>query len=167
MLASASVQAQIGVPVAPLARSASIELQRFELYTACQPVRLVVENLSPDASDIGLTKSDIITTIRSRLRGARIYSADPNGYPYLYVHVSNLRISNVEGINMGGAYNIEVSLNKIVADLETELIYPTQTWQRGMIGYHGRYNNNIRQVIGEYIDLFIDEYLAVNESACE
>ena len=117
----------------------------------------MIEGLPPDASDIGLTKKDIATTVRSRLRGARIYTSEPNYVPYLYVNVNVL----------GNAFDINVTLNKFVSDLETDLIYPASTWKAGGIGTHGKDSGYILQEIGQYMDRFIDEYLAINESACE
>ena len=56
---------------------------RFALWSACQPMTLVVfGGVSDDASKIGLREADIETTVRSRLRGARIYDAvPPSGDP--------------------------------------------------------------------------------------
>ena len=160
MLASASVQAQVGVPVAPLARSYSEneQAQRFLLFTACQPVGLLVESLHQEAADIGLTKSDVITTVRSRLRGARIYSSDPKHRPYLYVNVN---------ASTPPSYSVRVSLYKLVMDMETKLVFSAETWHLGATGTHGYDPGYIRQSIGEIMDTFIDQYLAVNESACE
>ena len=144
MLACATVQAQ------------NSEFNRFRLYSACSPVHLLVESLSKDATDIGLTKEDIITTVRSRLRGARIYTSEQK-FPQLYVNV---------GV-AGRAFSFSVELAKFVSDLETDLIYPATTWQTGGGGTHGNDPGYILQGIGQYIDRFIDEYLAINESACE
>lgn len=157
MFVSASVQAQIGVPVAPLVPSSIEQYERFRLYTSCAPVALLVEGLPTNATEIGLFEDDILTTVRSRLRGARIYSSEAKHEPYLYVNV------NVVGLS----FNIRVELNKPVTDLETKLIYPAPTWQRGTTGTHAKDSDYILQSIGMLMDKFIDEYLAVNESACK
>lgn len=49
-------------------------VDRFRLWTGCQPVGLLVESLSESATEIGLTEESIQTLIRSRLRAARIYT---------------------------------------------------------------------------------------------
>ena len=49
---------------------------RFHLWNDCKPLKLVVEDLNNNAAEIGLTKDAITTTVRSRLRGARIYGED-------------------------------------------------------------------------------------------
>ena len=51
-------------------------IDRFELFTDCQPMGLVVEGVPPDASEIGLTRESIIAAVESRLRAARLYDAD-------------------------------------------------------------------------------------------
>ena len=157
MFVSASVQAQIGVPVAPLVPSSIEQYERFRLYTSCAPVALLVEGLPTNATEIGLFEDDILTTVRSRLRGARIYSSEAMHGPYLYVNV------NVAGLS----FNISVELRKPVTDLETELTSPATTWNTGTTGTHGQESDYILQAIGRLMDIFIDEYLAVNESACK
>ena len=147
MLAGANIQAQ----------EESDLHARFMLYTSCASVGLVVQDLNADASEIGLFKDDILTTVRSRLRGARIYSSAPKHMPYLYVNVAVV----------GRAFSVGIYLKKYVADLETDLIFPAETWNIGGTGSHGQDPGYILQGIGQYVDKFIDEYLAVNESACE
>lgn len=143
ILASANVQAQ----------DYHDEHDRFRLYAGCAPVGLLVEGLGPPATDIGLTRNAILTTVRSRLRGARIYSSEQYHVPYLYVNINVL----------GRAFSIKINLNKYVSDLETELIYPATTWTIGGTGTHGQDPGYILQGLGQYMD----QYLAVNESACE
>ena len=58
---------------------------RFRLWNNCQPFTLVVEQLGDDATEIGLKKDTIETTVRSRLRAARIYTDNGFPHPYLYV----------------------------------------------------------------------------------
>ena len=62
---------------------------RFHLWNDCKPLELVVENLNNDAAEIGLTGEAIKTTVRSRLRGARIYGKDWNAWLYVNVGTSN------------------------------------------------------------------------------
>ena len=150
LLATVSVQAQDFAVTED-------RLLRFELYTACAPVRLFVRSLPPPAADIGLTKQAITATVRSRLRGARIYTAEESGLPELDVGV------NVLGL----AFSISFQLHKAMLDLETDIIGTAVTWQNRGTGTHGRDSGYILQGIGRYTDEFIDQYLAVNESACE
>ena len=148
---SATVQAQDSQ------LSASEKAARFQLYSDCAPVYLLVEDLPPVATNMGLTENAILTTTRSRLRGARIYSSNEFNMPYLYVNI------NV----FGYAFNITIELKKFVSDLATDIVYPATTWASGSTGTHGQDPGFILQSLGQHIDRFIDEYLAVNESDCE
>ena len=150
MLATTSVQAQDSR--AELER----EISRFQLYTACSPVYLLVEGLPPDAAEIGLTEDAISTTIRSRLRAARIYTAEMEGLR-LYVNV------NV----VGPAFSYGLELDRVLLDSEHGTRGLATTWDRGGVGTHGKDPGYILQSLGQVIDIFIDEYLAVNESTCE
>ena len=91
----------IGVLVTLLiaAASASAEevsnLDRFELWNKCQPTELVVEGMSKDAGSWGLTKEAIEVAVRSRLRGARLFTEDytKSGESYLYINVNVVDIA--------------------------------------------------------------------------
>lgn len=150
MLASASVQAQDGT---------AQQYDRFRLYTSCAPLELVVESLHPSAADIRLTEGDIITTVRSRLRGARIYTAKNTrlGDLYLYVNIAVV----------GLAFSISVQLKQTVLNPVLDTYGTATTWSTGSIGTHGTDAGYILQSLGQHADRFVDEYLAVNESACE
>ena len=118
------------------------------------PVALVVESLYPSAADMGITEEGIITTVHSRLRGARIYKAD--AVPYLYVNVVALK----------RALSYELELKKCVTDLETGINSMATTWSNGGAGTHGQDPGHL-QSISQLMDRFIDEYVAVNGSVCE
>jgi len=57
------------------------DIDRFDLWNNCAPMDLIVERLPDDATEIGLKKEAIETTVRSRLRAARLFNADKyDGY---------------------------------------------------------------------------------------
>ena len=62
-------------------------LDPFEFLYNCQPMDLVVEQLSTDVAWIGLTEESIQAAVKSRLRSARLYDPDA---PYLFINVSLL-----------------------------------------------------------------------------
>ncbi len=62
----------------------------FRLWNACRPLDLVVEGLTEDAEEIGLTRERIQTAAESRLRAARLYDAEAADH-YLYVNVNVVR----------------------------------------------------------------------------
>ena len=118
-------------------------------------MELVVENLSEDAAQIGLTKEKIAIAVRSRLRAARLYEVSAHT-PYLYVNAAVRSLS----------FSIFIGYNKFVQDLVTGKTGPAPTWTIGGFGTHGEDAGYILSGVAMYMDRFIDEYLRVNEDAC-
>ncbi len=109
-----------------------------------------------DADELRLNESTIATTVRSRLRAARIYSSSES-LPVLAVNVGIIK----------QAFSIELNLVQSLWNPITESYGFAITWNSGNHGAHGYEGTYVLQIVGQYIDQFIDEYLAVNESACE
>ena len=78
--------AALSLPGAAEDREAS-DFDRFQLWSECRPLELVVEGLHNAAADIGLEENRIETMARSRLRAARLYSDTPQ-LEYLYILVT-------------------------------------------------------------------------------
>ena len=139
---------------------------RFNLWTGCGSVELVVEGLSPDAAKIGLRKEAIATAVRSRLRGARLYA--DLAYRKLYVRVTVV----------GDAFGVDFELLRYASSViwllppwvkgkEAEARSGTvTTWQKGITGTHVGASGHILSSVERVTDIFIDEYLRVNASAC-
>ncbi len=102
------------------------ELDRFRLWNECRTIRLVVEDMSEHASTIGLTKRAVETAVRSRLRAARLYDSNLSN-AYFYVRISIGR----------QALNIDVSLEKTVAEWSSNETGYATTWHHGSFGTHG------------------------------
>lgn len=133
-------------------------LQRFKLFTDCRPMGLVVEDLPPDASKIGLTRAAIQAAAESRLRSARLYrSIHSAPYHYLYLNV------NVAGL----AYNISLDFKKDVHDPLSGTTGIAVTWHLGSAGMHGGRANYIVSWVSQRMDEFLVEFLRANEKACE
>ena len=135
------------------------ELARFQLYSGCDPVHLVVEYEQENAGTLDLTESRIETTVRSRLRSAHIYN-DTTNLPGLFVHV---RV-----IGVAVAVNVDFFLGLFSPD--ADLSGPAATWTISTLGTHSSGAEGagfILGIVSEYTDIFIDQYLAINESACE
>ena len=135
---------------------------KFQLWNNCAEIRLVVEGLQAEAAEFNLRKEDIETAVRSRLRGARIYTEnllDDNGsaVPYLYINVNTV----------GFALNINAELEKMVLDLASGQFGSAATWSTGVTGTHGDDASYIISAVSQYTDQFIDEYLRVNAAACK
>ena len=148
LLTASTVQAQ-----------AVSDLDRFELFNACRPMRLVVEGLKSDAQAFGLTKERIQLAAESRLRAARLYtdSREKANYALLYINI-NVVVR---------AFDITVGYQKWVTDLATNSNGPAITWFTGSTGTHGGDAGFIIQSLSGYLDKFLAEYLRVNESACD
>ena len=146
------------IPPPPPSLSSS---DAFALWNECAPIRLIVESLSStDAADIDLTEERIQTLAESRLRAARLYDAAAR--PYLYVRVGVLVSEN----RSGGAYSIGIFFKKYLGDGVSEQSGLAATWETGNYGTHGGDAGYIMQIVSEYLDRFILEYLRVNETAC-
>ena len=136
------------------------ERERFELWTGCSPVGLAVEDLSKpeNATDIGLTREEIGTSVRSRLRAARIYKrsfVDKN-LPHVFVEVNIARFS----------FNINFTFNKLLLDPVSENFGMASTWRISGTGSHSRDSGFILSRISLFTDEFVDAYLRVNADAC-
>ena len=130
-------------------------LDHFQLFNECRPMYLVVERLSADAADIGLTKGRIQTTAEARLRSARIYD-DSERSPYLYIQVTVV----------GRAFSYDINFNKRLYDPVTDRRSSATTWNTGGTGTHGGDASYVLQVLSEQLDRFVVEYLRVNEATC-
>ncbi len=127
----------------------------FKLFTNCEPIHFVVEELSRHASKIGLTKKSIQNAIESRLRSARLYSNEVlNSYIYVNVTVS------------GRAFGIGLDFEKVVFDSYSREKNFATTWHDGGIGAHGGSSEYILSNLSQYMDKFLTEFLRVNEEAC-
>ena len=138
------------------AEAATDDLDRFELFNECRPMFVLVESLHRQAAIIGLTKGSLASAARSRLRSASLYTEDSSG-PYLYV---NVHIAEQ-------VFSASVDFMKLVYDRASGLAARAPTWQRSVLGTHGRDAAYVRNVIAGFADEFLDAYLRVNETACE
>ena len=133
------------------------QLDRFELYTACARIDLLISVYEESDNDLaGLTEESVRRAVTSRLRSARLLTSDSPSTPYLRVAVSGI----------GNAFSIRIRLNKPVFDSASGLSFSTPTWLTGTTGTHGRNGQFVRGAVAELMDEFIDEYLRVNEAAC-
>lgn len=149
--------------VAAAAPSLSDEVNdkdRFDLWTGCKPLDLVVEGLDEDALDIGLQEDDIVKSVQSRLRAARIFGASEDAV--LYVHVGILPRT----IPSRGVYVLDFSLERLLHDQDSDLNNFATTWESGSFGIIDDGAEGILSEISKHTDEFIDEYLRVNAEAC-
>lgn len=134
-----------------------------ELWNWCRPVAFRV--FLSTKQKFELAKEDIETTVRSRLRAARIFLDEPElqAHPtmdaagFLYV-----RVQVDDNLMMWAA-----EFQKVRTDIATDLIGFSPTgWSESSFGGHRNDGNFILSIIAPAIDKFVDDYLRVNEAAC-
>ena len=121
-------------------------------------MNLVVESLTSDASDIGLSDEMIQTAVESRLRSARLYRSEVAFIPYLYVNVHVV----------GRSFSITLEYRKILYDADfAHASGAATTWKLRSVGTHGGDAAYIVSAVSQDMDKFIVEFLRVNEDACD
>ena len=68
------ILAVVSLARSPAAGQEITDYDLFQLWSDCDPVFLLVEDLNDSAEKAGLTRQRIQTVAESRLRSARIYS---------------------------------------------------------------------------------------------
>lgn len=129
-------------------------LDRFRLFSDCQPMKLLVEELPPDASEIGLTEESIRAAVESRLRAARLYDARATHDLYVNVNV------------VGPAFSLSLGFYKLVHDFSSDTSNLATTWTAGATGTHGGNAGYILSTVSQHMDRFLVEFLRVNEAEC-
>ena len=145
---------------------AQTKKQEIESLRGLQGVRVVVENIHPEAERDGLTRSQLQVVVELELRKAGIkvlteeeQSSTP-GSPFLYVNVTAVRrkASVIYG------YSISVELCQVVVLYRDQsIMITTTTWWSGVVGTVGAPKlQDISDSVKEKVDVFINDYLTVN-----
>ena len=139
-------------------------LDRFQLWNDCDPVKLGVGVFDPTSmSRMKLLNERIETTVRSRLRIARMYQ-EGIGPPMLFIQVTLLEAFYLV---LG-----DVSFYKHVLEYRSNESAGAPTWRAGgVVGFSllntlPSDNGAIVSAVTEKVDIFIDEYLRVNADSC-
>lgn len=129
-------------------------LSRFELFTECRPMGLMVRFASKGPT-VTLPRDIIHAAIERRLRGARIYES--NRHFRLMVDVTVF----------GPAFRIDVTFAKWLHDPHGSGAWgPAGTWRWGSSGMHGNEAAFIVDTTSHAVDHFVNEFLRVNAQAC-
>lgn len=143
----------------------AVKVELFELFTGCESVHVVIEELGPEARVLALHEADIQNLAESRLRAAQIYAEQPS-LPFLRVWV------NIAS----DAFWVQVEFNKAVydklaRDMGTAFPGVARTWARQIVGTYGtdgpRGGSFISSTLSRLLDEFLAEYLRINGLACE
>jgi hypothetical protein len=128
-------------------------------------VYVLIEDLGPNKQEVGgLTTSQLQSDVELKLRkvGIRVLTKEEwsatKGSPYLYVRISPVVQPDFY------AYSIEVELKQVVVLLRAPIYVSGATWSTGSAGSVGKTNfvKGLRDSVGDLIDQFINDYLAVN-----
>ena len=150
----------------------------FNLWYICTPIPFGVQI---SQNELGITRQEVETSIRARLRSARIYQSDSSIW------------KNNEGKTTGGlgyfairvglyenakAFRVEAHFSKLYEDPTPSkpksyegAMNNLTSWKRDVSGTYSSNNsiskNFILSSITPLVDEFIDDYLRVNQAACE
>ena len=100
-----SVLAVLAVVTGHVAAQEVSDIDRFNLFNECGPMRLVIESLPANAAAIGLTEARIHTLAESRLRAARLYDHSSRA-ARLYIRVSVLNYDNASVSKADGSQSL-------------------------------------------------------------
>lgn len=157
----------------PLPQDNTIHQQQRETLRGLSGVYVLVEQIRVDMESDGLTHDRIQTDVELRLRKAGIPVLSKEqmlkapGMPNLYINIQSIR----SAIYRGYSYSLEVSLDQDVSLTRTVIstnptYHPTitaSTWSRTLVGTAPVDElSTIRRSIADYVDQFINDYLAVN-----
>ena len=129
------------------------------MHTDCAPLRIEM-GPSDEMRDIGLNERQVATTVEARLRSARIYAPKEDARspspPVLWVHV---------GAHHDAAH-ITVEMRRWVTDVGNGLGAWLRVWGVAWLGQHGNDASGLLSEVSEITDIFLADYLRVNEAAC-
>lgn len=141
----------------PKAQAGTIEetLERFELFTACEPMGLHVNYSLTEPQGATLTEKAIRNSVESRLRSGRILKSEYLNYLDVSVNI------------VGYGFNIALQLKRPFRDHRFPELYGyATTWERSMTGTHSGASDFILSKLSEMTDEFLVEYFRANEKAC-
>ena len=148
------------VPVLPAAAQEPTAAERFQLYAGCSPVLIGYVDIQDADAELGLSEGRVETLVRSRLRGARIYYSGP------ITTTSDVPVLTTTVYVSGQAFHIEIGMLNRVSRTSINATGIAWTWSRHITGTHGKNPSFVLGAVSEVVDIFIDEYLRVNEAAC-
>lgn len=156
----AEAWAEERIPLAARAEAERITTEMIHLFAECGSVGLAV--YVQDGEQIRLKEESVKTAARSRLRSARLYKAPPAPVGGM------LRVSVLVGREDNRAFTYRVWFEKRQLDNKTSISDWSPTgWDEWVFGTHGGDANYVLSSLARDLDQFIDDYLRVNEVACE
>jgi hypothetical protein len=127
-------------------------------------MRVIVEKLSVDALEEGLSIEQLKTDVELKLRLAGIKVISQPYVPYLYVRVSYLKQNLEQGPKIGFSCMIEVEFKQLATLLLNSKLTLVTTWDAEYLmgGPLSDSQNQVRQQVRDLVDEFLNDYLSVN-----
>ena len=130
-------------------------------------VRVLIEDLPPEAEQAGLTKNQLQNDVESKLQGAGIKTLSQEecfktpGEPYFYINV-NVNATKNEGELY--AYSIDIGLvQNVILERDPKQTGYAVTWSTGGLGLLGKKQlNQIRDSVEDMVLIFVKAFLSVN-----
>ncbi len=142
------------------------EMNRASLK-GLQGVRVLVEDLAPEAEQAGLAKESLQKGVEEKLRaaGIRVLTQDEAaltpGEPYLYVNV-NVTFSKGEGETCSYSIDIALIQNVTLARDAGQTTYAV-TWSTGGVGLIGKKSlSELQESVQGLADIFVRAFNGVN-----
>jgi hypothetical protein len=139
---------------------ARLDLNRAPLK-GLKKFHVLIESFDAESQSAGLSTEQLRTDVELRLRRSRVPVQDSGYDAYLYVNVNPLRLS----VGNAWAYAIHVGFrDSVTLDRDKSIGCLAETWDTGGIFVvpTGKLVANVREHIGDYVDKFINDYLAAN-----
>jgi hypothetical protein len=140
---------------------------RRESLRGLKGLEVVVEVIEPQAERLGLTRAQVQTDVELRLRkaGIRVLTeeeAERQGSTYLYINITASEARDVPGLY---SYLIDLSFRqRVILERDQSIRTIAATWNiasKGVVGANKL--RNLREIVADYIDEFINDYLAANQ----
>jgi len=140
-------------------KSRIVSRNQVNILKGLGAVRVLVEELTPMAEQLGLTRQALQTDVELLLRKYGIEIEKNPKTRNLYITVSVMR--NEIGVI---SFKISVEFSDIVILVRNpEIITSASVWQTGGYGTVGRDNfKEIRATVEDFVKIFINDYLAAN-----
>ena len=144
----------------------STEFERRSLK-GLEGIHPVVEALDPEEEHDGLTAGQLLSEVVYQLQqaGIRVLTQEEcenmPGMPYLYVNINAIQLTTQPSY----IYAIGVELKQTVSLVRNpDVVSVGSTWRAGTLGIVPITDmpHRIRAAVGEKVDAFIYDYLAVN-----
>jgi hypothetical protein len=147
----------IATPSSLLAAGGKVERRSL---VGLPPIAVLVEDVAPELATQGITASQLRVDSELRLRKSGIRVTDSESAPFLHVNVTAMKATEYVW-----AFAVDVSLNQEVTLPRSPSWLSAITWHQAGLSTLGLQRvGSIREHVLDYVDMFINDYLAANPS---